>query len=106
MSKSPLGCAAPQEVRRSSKGNGWFVWMTGLWIVFFVLMHNGQLEDLAHWIRNLPILFELLTWLVFFPQVLATAVWTTTWSDGLRITLLVLFVTFWTTISIPRSRTK
>lgn len=103
-SKSPLGSAAPQEIRRSSKGNGWFVWMTGLWIVFFVLMHNGRLDDLARWIRDLPIVFEILVWIVFLPQVLATAVWTSGWSEGLRVTLIVLFVTVWTLLSIPRQK--
>lgn len=105
MSKSPLGCAAPEEVRRSSRtGNGWFVWMTALWIVFFVLMHQGRLDDLAGWIRDLPVLVEILVWILFLPWVLATTVWNSGWSEGLRITLVVLFTAFWMLISLPRPR--
>lgn len=95
------------DVRRApASSKGWFVWMTGLWIVFFVLMNNGQLDDLATWIRDLPIVFEILVWIVFFPQVLATAVWTSGWSEGLRITLVTLFVLVWALLSIPRPKTS
>jgi hypothetical protein len=93
------------EVRQTSSGSkGWFVWMTGLWIVFFVLMDQGRLDDLAAWIRDLPIVVEILVWIVFFPQVLATAVWTNGWSEGVRITLITLFVCGWTLMSIPRPK--
>ncbi|HEY3514003.1 MULTISPECIES: hypothetical protein [Kribbella] len=102
MSKPSAGTPAVRRVPPSA--TGWSVWMTGLWIVFFVLMHNGQLDDLAAWIRGLPIVVEILVWLVFFPQVLATAVWTSGWSEGLRVTLVVLFVTGWTLVSLPRPK--
>ncbi|TCC08475.1 hypothetical protein [Kribbella soli] len=93
------------EVRRApASSSSWFVWMTGLWIVFFVLMQKSQLDDLATWIRDLPIVVEILTWIVFFPQVLATAVWTSDWSEGLRVTLVVLFVFVWTLLSLPRPK--
>jgi hypothetical protein len=80
--------------------------MTGLWIVFFVLMAQGRLDDLAAWIRDLPLVVEILVWIVFFPQVLATAVWTSGWSEGLRTTLVVLFAAVWTLLSIPRPRSS
>ncbi|WP_350275783.1 hypothetical protein [Kribbella sp. HUAS MG21] len=96
------------EVRRQAPASskGWFLWMTGLWIVFFVVMGQGRLDDLAAWIRDLPIVAEILVWIVFFPQVLATAVWTSDWSEGLRITLVVLFTVVWTVLSIPRPKTS
>lgn len=95
------------EVRRApASSRGWFVWMTGLWIIFFVVMQKSQLDDLAAWIRDLPIVVEILTWIVFFPQVLATAVWTSDWSEGLRVTLVVLFVLIWTLLSLPRPKTS
>jgi hypothetical protein len=102
MSKSPTA-----EVRRRAPASSksWFLWMTGLWIVFFVLMRQGRLDDLAGWIRDLPIVAEILVWIVFFPQVLATAVWTSDWSEGVRITLVVLFTFAWTVLSLPRPKT-
>jgi hypothetical protein len=96
---------ATRGVRRApASSNGWFVWMTGLWVVFFVLMSQGRLDDLAAWMRDLPLVVEILVWIVFFPQVLATAVWTSGWSEGLRTTLVVLFAAVWILVSIPRPR--
>ncbi|TCC24793.1 hypothetical protein [Kribbella speibonae] len=102
MSKSAIGSTEVRRAPASSKG--WFGWMTGLWIIFYVLMQSGELDDLAAWIRDLPIVVELLVWLVFFPQVLATAVWTSDWSEGLRVTLVVLFTVVWTLVSLPRPK--
>lgn len=93
------------DVRTAKTGsNGWFVWMVGLWVVFFVLQHNGDLDQVAAWIRDLPLVLEILAWVIFFPWVLATAVWTSDWSEGLRITLVVLFAVVWTLVSIPRPK--
>ncbi|MEV0790369.1 hypothetical protein [Kribbella sp. NPDC050459] len=104
MSK-PSTANATRGVRRvPPSSTGWFVWMTGLWIVFFVLLSQGRLDDLAAWIRDLPLVAEILVWIAFFPQVLATAVWTSDWSDALRTTLVVLFAAGWTIVSIPRPR--
>jgi hypothetical protein len=63
-----------------------------------------RLDDLAAWIRDLPLVVEILVWIVFFPQVLATAVWTSGWSEGLRTTLVVLLAAVWILISVPRPR--
>ena len=90
--------------RASSGSSGWFVWTVGLWVVFFVLLNNRDLDALAGWIRGLPLPLELLVWLVFFPWVLATAVWTGDWSEGLRLTLVILFAIVWTLVAIPHPK--
>ncbi|MFK4084905.1 hypothetical protein ACI2LF_12385 [Kribbella sp. NPDC020789] len=90
--------------RASAGSGGWFVWTVGLWVVFFVLLHNRDLDGVAGWIRGLPLPLELLVWLVFFPWVLATAVWTGGWPEGWRITLVVLFAVVWTLVAIPRPK--
>ncbi|MFI7063662.1 hypothetical protein ACIBL3_21940 [Kribbella sp. NPDC050124] len=82
----------------------WFLWMVGLWMAFFVLLGSDRLEDVATWIRDLPLIVELGVWLVGFPWVLATAVWTSDWSEGLRVTLVVLCAAVWTIVSIPRPK--
>lgn len=104
MSKS-----SPQSapVRRASAASGgWFVWMVGLWVTFFVLLNAGRLDDVAGWIRDLPILLEILAWLLFFPWVLATAVWTSGWAEGLRMTLVILFAIVWILVSVPRAKSS
>lgn len=102
MSKSST--QSPPVRRASAASGGWFVWMVGLWVTFFVLLNAGRLDEVAAWIRDLPIVLELLAWLVLFPWVLATAVWTSSWSEGLRMTLVVLFAIGWILISIPRPK--
>jgi hypothetical protein len=105
MSK-PATSGTEPEVRQIGRGStGWFVWMTGMWVVFFVLLNSGRIDDVATWIRDLPLLLELVVWVVFFPWVLATAVWTSDWSEGLRLTLVILFAAVWTIVSIPRPKT-
>lgn len=102
MSKSST--QSPPVRRASAASGGWFVWMVGLWVTFFVLLNAGRLDEVAASIRDLPIVLELLAWLVLFPWVLATAVWTSSWSEGLRMTLVVLFAIGWILISIPRPK--
>jgi hypothetical protein len=104
MSK-PATSGTEPEVRRLSRGSkGWFGWMAGMWVVFFVLLNSGRIDDIATWIRDLPLLLEIVVWVVFFPWVLATAVWTSDWSEGLRLTLVILFAAAWTIVSIPRPK--
>jgi hypothetical protein len=104
MSKPSAGSSVSEVRRPPASSKPWFLWMTGMWVVFFVLMNAGRLDDIVAWIRDLPILLELLAWLVFFPWVLATTVWTSDWSEGVRVTLVVLFAAVWIIISIPRSK--
>ena len=92
----------PRQVTTGSKL--WFVWMVGMWIAFFVLLRSDRLDELAGSIRDLPIIAELVVWLLFFPWVLGTAVWTSDWSEGLRVLLVVLFTAGWIIISIPRPK--
>lgn len=95
---------SPVIRRASASSGGWFVWMVGMWVTFFVLMNAGRLDDVATWIRDLPILLEILVWILLFPWVLGTAVWTSGWSEDLRMTLVVLFAIVWILVSIPRPK--
>ncbi len=38
------------------------------------------------------------------PWMLGTAVWTSTWSEWVRVLLVLTFVVGWTIVSIPRPR--
>ncbi len=104
-SPKPSGTVATSLPRRATTGSKlWFVWMVGMWIVFFVLLRSDRLDELASTIRDLPIVAELVVWLLFFPWVLGTAVWTSDWSEWLRVFLVVLFTAGWTIVSIPRPK--
>jgi hypothetical protein len=101
LAESPGTTARPV----TTGAKAWFLWMTGMWVAFFVLLQSSRLDEVATWIRDLPLVLELGVWVLCFPWVLATAVWTGDWSEGLRVTLVVVFAVGWTLISIPR-RTK
>ncbi|WP_406054596.1 hypothetical protein [Kribbella sp. NBC_00889] len=104
-SPKPSGTVAASPPRQATTGSKlWFVWMVGMWIIFFVLLRSDRLDALASSIRDLPIVAELVVWFLCFPWVLGTAVWTSGWSEWLRVLLVVLFAAGWTIISIPRAK--
>lgn len=99
-----MTAAAVREPRRSVGSVVWFAWMVALWIAFFALLLADRLWDVWDWIVDLPLVAEVVVWIVFFPWVLGTFVWTRDWADGLRLMLVVLFAVGWTAVSIPRKK--
>lgn len=82
----------------------WFVWMVAMWAVFFALLAADRLGDVWASVRDLPLVVEGILWLAFFPWLLGTAVWESSWPDALRIALVVVFAAGWTLASIPRAK--
>jgi hypothetical protein len=82
----------------------WLLWMIGMWAAFFVLLLTDELAGLWSAIRDLPLLVEVALWLPFFPWMLGTAVWTSSWSSWLRLLLVLCFALGWTLVSIPRRK--
>jgi hypothetical protein len=76
--------------------------MEAMWVAFFVLLAAGELPELRDAVRDLPLAVELVAWVAFFPWLLATAVWTGSWSEPVRIALVALFAVGWSLLSIPR----
>jgi len=90
--------------RVATSSKVWFVWMVGMWVAFFVLLRMDRLDALASSIQGLPWFAEIVVWFLFFPWVLATAVWTGDLSESVRVLLVVIFAAGWTIISIPRPK--
>jgi hypothetical protein len=82
----------------------WFVWVVAMWGGFFALVVADRLDNVWHWARDLPLLVELVMWLLTFPWLLGTAVWESSWAPWLRVGLVASFAIGWTLISIPRAR--
>jgi hypothetical protein len=78
--------------------------MAGMWVAFFWLLFADRLDDVWRWVTQLPILVEIVIWIVFFPWMLGTWVWDSSWPDWLRVALVVFFAVCWTVVSIPRRR--
>jgi hypothetical protein len=90
--------------RRPLGATIWFVWMVAMWAGFFVLLVAERIDAVWSWVRDLPLLAELVLWLALFPWFLGAAVWTSSWADWLRLLLVLGFAFGWSLASIPRRK--
>jgi hypothetical protein len=97
---------ATASTHRPLSGWIWFALMIGGWSAFFalVIFAESALSDLWEGLRNLPLLAEGLVWLLFFPLVLATAVWESSWQTWLRVLLVACFALGWSLAFFPRRK--
>jgi hypothetical protein len=82
----------------------WFVWMVAMWAGFFALLVAERIDGVLSWVRDLPLLAELVLWLALFPWLLGAAVWTSSWTGWLRLLLVLGFAFGWSLASIPRRK--
>jgi hypothetical protein len=97
----------PQPVRVPNWTAGevlWFAWMEAMWGAFFALLIAGDLDRLWGWVRDLPVVAELVVWVACFPWMLGTAVWGSSWAGWLRLLLVFSFAAGWSFVSIPRPK--
>ena len=80
----------------------WFAWMLAMWAGFFALLVADWIDGVWSWVRDLPLLVELLLWVALFPWLLGSAVWTSSWAEWLRLLLVLAFAFGWSLVSIPR----
>lgn len=97
----PTRHAAGGRSHNSANSRPWSLWMVGMWVAFFVLLANDQLGELWTWVRDLPILAEIVLWLAILPWMLGMAVWTSSWEQWVRMLLVVLFAVGWTVAALP-----
>ena len=92
------------ETRTASRPtqSGFSVGALALSIIFTVLLIIApeQLDAAWQWIRELPIVLEVIAWLALLPWLLAYLAWQTSWDLWLRIVVVWLLVggvalTFW-----------
>jgi hypothetical protein len=90
--------------RRPLGAKIWFVWMVAMWAGFFVLLAADRIDGVWSWVRDLPLLAELVFWGALFPWLLGAAVWTSSWAGWLRLLLVLSFAFGWSFASIPRRK--
>jgi len=73
-----------------------FVLFTLLWVAFIavLLFRRERLNQTWQRIRRLPLLVQLLLWLLFLPVMLGLWIWQTAWPLWLRL-LLVAGLAWW-----------
>jgi hypothetical protein len=77
--------------------------MAGGWLVMFALIALSEptLDDVHDAVQGLPLVLELLAWLVLFPFLLALTIWTSPWDESLRVLLVGCCAIGWTLAFFP-----
>ena len=98
--------AQTKPFRSPLSGWIWLAAMVGSWVVFFylALFRESTLAEIWQAIRDLPLLVEGIVWLLFFPLVLGTAVWESSWETWLRALLVICFAAGWSFAFVPRAK--
>jgi hypothetical protein len=79
--------------------------MAGLWGSFVTLLavSPGTLDDAYDWLRGLPLVWELLMWIVTLPWTVAYLAYEADWAHWLRVLVVALIVTFHLSACAPRA---
>ncbi len=95
--------ATPTQV----PGASFFAVMAGLWGAFVTLLAVSPttLDDAYDWLRELPIVWELLMWILTLPWAVAYLVYETSWEHWLRVLLVALIVLVHLGVAAPRAPT-
>jgi hypothetical protein len=66
--------------------------VTGLWIAFAVqwIVTPATLGHVQHWISVLPLVLEIIIWIIFLPWVGALWIWHSHLTLGLKIFVIVI----------------
>jgi hypothetical protein len=86
-------------------GSAFFALMAGLWGAFVTLLavSPSTLDDAYSWLRDLPIVWELLMWLLTLPWTVAYLLYETDWTHWLRVVVVALIVTVHLSVCAPRT---
>ncbi|MDH4139528.1 MAG: hypothetical protein OEV43_03050 [Coriobacteriia bacterium] len=56
---------------------------------YYLIADPGRLTEAWEWIRSLPLLAQVVLWLLFLPWMAALWVWNMPWALGIRLVLVV-----------------
>jgi len=92
-------------VPMQAPGSVFLAFMAGIWGAFVALLaaSPATLDDAYDWLRELPIVWEALMWLVTLPWTVAYLVYETGWEYWLRVAVVALVVAVHLCISSPRA---
>lgn len=93
------------SVPMHAPGSAFLALMAGLWGAFVTLLavSPSTLDDAYSWLRGLPIVWELLMWLLTLPWTVAYLVYETDWTHWLRVVVVALIVTVHLSVCAPRT---
>jgi hypothetical protein len=85
-------------------GSAFLALMAGLWGAFVTLLavSPSTLDDAYDWLRDLPIVWEILMWLLTLPWTVAYLVYETAWEHWVRVAVVAVIVALHLSICAPR----
>ena len=102
------------ETVASGLGNGvaWmaqngvlFVIFAAIWVAFGValVVSQGSIDQAWQWIRSLPLIVQVVAWLLFLPVMVGLWIWETTWPMAVRLVLVIGIAGWNLLVFIPRA---
>ena len=93
--------AVPTQV----PGSAFFALMAGLWGSFVTLLaaSPSTLDDAYDWLTELPIVWEILMWILTLPWAVAYLVYDASWEHWVRVVVVAMIVTVHLSICAPRA---
>jgi hypothetical protein len=86
-------------------GSTFFALMAGLWGSFVTLLavSPSTLDDAYDWLTGLPIVWEILMWIVTLPWTIAYLVYDSSWEHWLRVLVVAFIVVVHLSIAAPKA---
>jgi hypothetical protein len=78
--------------------------MAGAWGAFVTLLAVSPetLDDAYDWLTALPLVWEILAWILTLPWTIAYLVYDSSWQHWLRVALVVVIVVVHLSVCAPR----
>ena len=92
-------------VRMQAPGSAFFASMAGLWGSFVTLLAVSPetLDSAYDWLSELPLVWEILMWILTLPWTAAYLVYETSWQHWVRVLLVALVATVHLGACAPRT---
>jgi hypothetical protein len=89
---------------RPAQGSTFFAAMAAVWGAFVTLLavSPATLDDAYDWLRALPIVWEILMWIVTLPWTVSYLVYGSSWEHWLRVAVVALVAIVQLGASAPR----
>jgi hypothetical protein len=102
--EKPKHVAVPAQ----APGSAFFAVMAGLWGSFVTLLAVSPqtLDEANAWLRGLPIVWEILMWILTLPWTVAYLVYDSSWAHWVRVVVVALIVTVHLSACVPRTSRK
>jgi Na+-transporting NADH:ubiquinone oxidoreductase subunit NqrD len=93
-------------------GVGWlaesgvlFLVFAAIWVLFGagLVLSQGSIDQVWETIRGLPLILQLVAWLLFLPVMVGLWIWETTWPLVVRLVLVVSIAGWNLLVFLPRA---